>query len=237
MDTLTLCIPCGDVWEASLEATCPHCGEAFARVGFDELPVLEDAWLEGRVDDLTYERVCAAFADAIAAENRAARAREAAARRAGKAYMALRLRAVSFAEACAFIDAHHRHHRRPQGWKFGIGLEGPDGALRGVLVVGRPVARMIATRDAGALEVTRCCVLPDTPNGASMLYGAAWRAARRLGCKRLITYVLDSESGVSLTAAGWGRVAPSRGGSWSRPSRGRVDAAPTCAKWRWERVA
>lgn len=226
------CFECGAL--ADEPGACAGCGLPMAAITRADLPALDDAWLDGTVEDLTYERIQAAFAAAIAAENREAARRAA---KAGKAYMALRLREVSFAEAAAFIDTHHRHHRRPQGWKFGIGLEDVNGELRGVLVVGRPVARMIATRDPGALEVTRCCVLPGTPNGASMLYGAAWRAAQRLGCARLITYILDSEPGTSLRAAGWVRVAPSRGGSWSRPSRGRVDQAPTCPKWRWERAA
>lgn len=229
------CFDCGFLTDEP--GACEGCGLPMVAITPADQAAVDEAWLEGRVDDLTYERLQEAFAEAIAAENREAAQREAAARQAGKAYMALRLREVSFAEAAAFIDTHHRHHRRPQGWKFGLGLVGPDGELRGVLVVGRPVARMIATRDPGALEVTRCCVLPGTPNGASMLYGAAWRAARRLGFTRLITYILDSEPGTSLKAAGWVRVAPSRGGSWSRPSRGRVDQGPTCPKWRWEKAA
>jgi hypothetical protein len=55
-----------------------------------------------------------------------------------------------------------------------------------------------------------------------MLYGAAWRAAKALGYRRLITYTQAGESGVSLTAAGWRIVQqlPPRAG-WSSPSRPR----------------
>jgi len=43
-----------------------------------------------------------------------------------------------------------------------------------------------------------------------MLYGAAWRAARALGYTRLITYTQDGESGSSLRAVGFVRVAKLR---------------------------
>jgi hypothetical protein len=57
-----------------------------------------------------------------------------------------------------------------------------------------------------------------------MLYGAAWRAAKALGYRRLITYTQHGESGSSLAAANWRVVAsmPPRKG-WSVPSRPRLD--------------
>ena len=36
-----------------------------------------------------------------------------------------------------------------------------------------------------------------------MLYGAAWRAAKALGYKRIFTYTRESESGASLRASNW----------------------------------
>ncbi len=55
--------------------------------------------------------------------------------------MALTLQPIGFAEASAFIEAHHRHHLPPQGWKFGMAVN--DGErLVGVVTVGRPVSRM-----------------------------------------------------------------------------------------------
>jgi hypothetical protein len=36
-----------------------------------------------------------------------------------------------------------------------------------------------------------------------MLYGAAWRVARAMGYRKIITYTLKSEHGTSLKAAGW----------------------------------
>ena len=142
----------------------------------------------------------------------------------------LELQPISFAEACLFVKLHHRHHLPPQGHKFSIAVA-KDGLVVGVVTVGRPVARHF---DNGwTLEVTRNCT-DGTPHVASMLYGAAWRAARALGYRRLITYTLETEKGTSLVAAGWRVVGQTAGGSWSCASRPRVDKAPACPKTLWE---
>jgi len=144
--------------------------------------------------------------------------------------MSLQLQPISWGEACIFIAQHHRHHLPPVGWKFGIAVNDGEKVV-GVVTVGRPVARHF---DNGyTLEVTRCCT-DGTHNAASMLYGAAWRATRALGYKRLITYVLASETGASVKAAGWKVIGAAGGGSWNVPSRPRVDKAPTEAKTLWE---
>jgi len=142
----------------------------------------------------------------------------------------LRLQPITYPEACAFIAEHHRHHLPPQGWKWGIAVN--DGAkVVGVITVGRPVARMLD--DGWTLEVTRCCT-DGTKNAASMLYGAAWRAAKALGYQRMITYTLVEEPGTTLRAAGWKELYTSAGGSWSRPSRPEVDKHPLGQKRLWE---
>ena len=138
---------------------------------------------------------------------------------------------VSWDEACEFVTKHHRHHKPPTGWKFGIGVSDETGMLRGVIVVGRPVARKL---DNGTtLEVTRCCT-DGAKNAASMLYGAAWRAASALGYRRLITYTLITEPGTSLRAAGWRDLYVTPGRSWSVPSRPREDKHPLGQKQLWE---
>ena len=43
-----------------------------------------------------------------------------------------------------FVALHHRHHGPVQGHKFSIGYV-RDGHLRGVAIVGRPVARNLTT--------------------------------------------------------------------------------------------
>ncbi|KKL52335.1 hypothetical protein LCGC14_2286450, partial [marine sediment metagenome] len=60
--------------------------------------------------------------------------------------------------------------------------------------------------DGWTLEVTRVCTVNGFKNAASMLYGAAWRAAKAMGYKRVISYILDSEKGTSLVAAGYQEV-------------------------------
>jgi hypothetical protein len=72
--------------------------------------------------------------------------------------------------------------------------------LRGVVIVGRPVG---GQHQGDWAEVTRLCT-DGTENACSFLYAAAARAAKALGFVRIQTYILASETGVSLTASGWG---------------------------------
>ena len=144
--------------------------------------------------------------------------------------MRLRIVPISFAEGNAFVAQHHRHHKPAAGCKFAIGAAAGD-RIVGVALVGRPVAR--ALDDGLTLEVNRLCT-DGHRNACSMLYAAAWRAARALGYRRLITYTLNTEGGASLRAAGWRVVAETAGGSWNCPSRPRVDTHPLQGKLRWE---
>ena len=144
----------------------------------------------------------------------------------------LSLQPITFQEAARFVTRHHRHHSAPVGWKFGIAVSAAD-AVVGVVMVGRPVARQL---DNGwTLEVTRCCT-DGAHNAASMLYGAAWRATKALGYRRLVTYTLPSESGSSLRAAGYVNLYTTPGRSWNVPSRPRVDTHPLGQKLLWERA-
>lgn len=133
--------------------------------------------------------------------------------------MGLELVPVGYKEACLFITRLHRHHLPPQGWKFGVAAAS-DGEIVGVITVGRPVARFL---DNGwTLEVTRCCT-DGTKNAPSFLYGAAWRVAKNLWYKRLITYILKEEPGTTLISAGWKCVGEAGGGNWNHASRPRID--------------
>ncbi|MFD5321153.1 XF1762 family protein [Streptomyces sp. NPDC127098] len=102
----------------------------------------------------------------------------------GAAHSALEIVPVTFRQAKQFIATHHRHHPPPQGMKVALGVAADD-ILVGVAVVGRPLARHLD--DGRTAEVTRTCT-NGTPNANSKLYGAAWRAAKALGFRRLITY-------------------------------------------------
>jgi len=144
--------------------------------------------------------------------------------------MKMTVERVDLAEANAFVMMHHRHHGPVVGHLFSIGAA-LDGQVIGVAIIGRPVSRM---RDDGVTaEITRLCT-DGTKNACSFLYGAAARAAFALGYKRIGTYILSSECGISLTAAGWRMIAKTSGGSWSRETRPRVDKHPTQAKFLFE---
>jgi hypothetical protein len=123
---------------------------------------------------------------------------------------------LSLKKANEYVTALHRHHKRVPGHKFSIGVATDDGDLVGVAIVGRPVARHY--NDGATLEVNRTCT-NGTPNANSALYGAAWRIAKEMGYRRLITYTQDGESGSSLRGAGW-KVIGERAAraSWSESS-------------------
>lgn len=139
---------------------------------------------------------------------------------------------MTLREANAYVEQHHRHHGPVPGQKFSIGLS--DGEeIVGVAIVGRPVSRHLD--DGWTLEVTRLCT-DGTKNACSMLYAAAWRAARAMGYKRLVTYMLESENGASLRAAGWKCVGQAGGLRWTGKPRPEVDLYPAQMKIRFEQV-
>lgn len=142
----------------------------------------------------------------------------------------LELVPLTFRESVSFVREKHRHHEPPRGDVFRIGAA-KNGEVVAVAIVGRPVARMLD--DGWTLEVLRLCS-DGSRNACSFLYGAAWRAARALGWRKLVTYTLAEEGGASLRAAGWKCIGAAGGGSWSRKQRPRVDTHPLQEKLRWE---
>lgn len=136
---------------------------------------------------------------------------------------------VSLRDANAFVALLHRHHKPVVGHKFSLAVS--DEKIRGVAIVGRPVSRM--ADDGWTLEVNRCCT-DGARNACSMLYRAAWRAARALGYKRLITYTLPSEGGASLRGAGFKLLGEAGGGQWTRKNRPRVENMEDGTKLKWE---
>lgn len=134
------------------------------------------------------------------------------------------------AEAQRFVAEHHRHLGPVTGAIFQVACADGD-RVCGVAICGRPVNRTLD--DGWTLEANRCCT-DGTKNANSMLYAACWRVARSLGYKKLITYTKPTESGASLRAAGWKVVHQTRGDSWNRKKRPRVDVDPWQPKLRWE---
>lgn len=148
--------------------------------------------------------------------------------------VALMVTPIDFAEANAFVQIHHRHHKPVVGCKFCIAVS-EDGTVRGVAIVGRPVGRK--SDDGWTLEVNRVCT-DGASNACSMLYGAAWRVARALGYRRLITFTLPEEGGASLRGAGWRLIGKRGGGNWNVETRPRIDTAHELRgqKLLWEAV-
>lgn len=145
--------------------------------------------------------------------------------------MSLVIVPIKLADAKVFVQRHHRHHNAPVGHICSLACAAGD-RIVGVAIIGRPVAREL---DNGlTAEVTRLCT-DGTKNACSMLYASSWRAARALGYKRLITYILNSEPGTSLVAAGWKCLGECGGGTWNCKSRPRIDKHPTQKKIRFEK--
>ncbi len=132
--------------------------------------------------------------------------------------MSLTLVPITLADANAFVLQHHRHHKPVVGHILSIAIADAEKVV-GVAIVGRPVARML--QDGWTAEVTRLAT-DGSKNACSMLYGAAWRACRALGYRKLVTYTLPEEGGVSLRAAGWTCIGEAGGGLMV------MQVAPTC---------
>ena len=144
--------------------------------------------------------------------------------------MALEIRPIHLKQANEWVKQYHRHNIPTVGGKFAVSCY--DGErLCGVAICGRPTARK--SDDGFTLELYRNCT-DGTKNACSMLYAAAWRAARAIGYKKLITYILESESGTSLKAAGWKCVGQAGGLRWTGKRRPEVDLYPEQMKIRFE---
>jgi hypothetical protein len=133
----------------------------------------------------------------------------------------------------ALVARLHRHHKPVQGHRFSIGLE-CDGEVVGGISVGRPTARL--TNQRTILEVTRL-VTDGTDNVCSFLYAAVARVGKALGYERIQTFILETEPGTSLRAAGWVFDGESRGGDWTRSSKpNRRQDQPQCPKHRYSKT-
>lgn len=144
----------------------------------------------------------------------------------------LHVEPIGLRAANAWVDRVHRHHGKARGHKFSLVAVDEDGQQRGVAIAGRPVARGLD--DGLHLEVLRLAT-DGCPNACSFLYGAVARVAVAMGYPRcnVLTYILASEPGTSLVAAGWVVDGHVPGRSWSCPTRPRDDRHPLDDKVRW----
>ena len=111
----------------------------------------------------------------------------------------IEIRETTLREANTYVEELHRHHGKVVGHKWSLAAY-KDGRLCGVAIVGRPTGRYLD--NGSTLEVTQLCT-DGTRNACSALYAACARRAKREGYAKIITFILQSEPGTSLRAAGW----------------------------------
>lgn len=129
-----------------------------------------------------------------------------------------------------YVASLHRHHSPSTSARYAIAIADEAGTVRGVAMIGRPVARLLD--DGWTLEVNRVAT-DGCENACSALYGAATRLAKSLGYSRLVTYTREDEPGASLRGAGWENEGPIRARSWDMPGRRRVDKTEIVKRQRW----
>lgn len=135
---------------------------------------------------------------------------------------------ISLKQANQYVTDYHRHHKAVRGCKFCIALKDND-KIVGVAICGRPVSRYYD--DGMTLEINRLCT-NGYKNACSMLYGACARIAKEMGYKKIITYILESESGASLKASNYICDGIAGGKIWTG-SRRRDNGVPQEMKTRW----
>ncbi len=132
----------------------------------------------------------------------------------------------------------------PPGCLFCVGVRAPEpglfgaapGALVGVCLVGRPVARRLA-QDGTVGEVTRLWLAPGLPHGtASAVLRHAADVARRAGMVALISYHdRTRHTGCIYRKAGFRRdgVTRPRGKGWASRKRPASADVGATSKRRW----
>lgn len=126
---------------------------------------------------------------------------------------------IDLKSANQYVVANHRHNGKVLVHRFSIAVWDGD-RLCGVAICGNPSARKLD--DGKTIEVNRVCT-NGTKNACSILYGRCARIAKEMGFERIITYLLETEPGVSLRASGWQIEAEGVGGKdWNTPSRPRM---------------
>ncbi len=143
-------------------------------------------------------------------------------------------------EANELVLKLHRHHKPIRVAKFSIGAT-LDGKLVGAAICMRPACR--ALDDGRTIEVCRLAAIPfedddDARNACSFLYGACARIARDMGYDKIMTYLLDTEPGMSVRGAGWTLEKTGCGGTpqgkrTNRPNGHEVTPVTFMKKQRW----
>lgn len=135
------------------------------------------------------------------------------------------LRPITRDHANAVIGLWHRHHRPVRSHRFaiaGMASDRADAGVVGVVVVGNPVAA--ALQDGVTFEVLRLCTVRRPCRdgfrfAATRLLGAAWKASRAMGCRRLVSYTRADEPGACYRAASWRDVGIVKGEAWNHGNK------------------
>lgn len=145
----------------------------------------------------------------------------------------LHVEPVTVRQANEYVEAVHRHHgpSPPSFAMFSVAAVTDEGEIRGVATTAIPNAANRLADGFRTAEVVRVAT-DGTPNACSILYASSARAAKSLGFSRIISYVLDTETGASIRAAGWVQDDGDFGNlSWAnRPGRTGNNFGP---KGRW----
>lgn len=148
----------------------------------------------------------------------------------------LHVEPITLRTANEYVSLVHRHHGPTQSGPdlFCIAAVEDDGTIRGVATAAFPNAANRLHDGFRSMEVVRVAT-DGTPNACSILYAACARAAAALGFTRILTYVLDTETGTSVKAAGWTQDEGEFGNlSWAnRPGRTGSNTGP---KGRYSRI-
>lgn len=135
-------------------------------------------------------------------------------------------------QANTYVARLHRHHGTIPIARLAFAVADESNIVRGVALVGRPCNTHLD--DGWTLEVRRVCT-DGCPNACSFLYNAAWKAARAIGYRRVVTYTLPAEGGASLRAVGWKEIKNCGGSPWNHRKRQRKESPLfLLKKTRWE---
>ena len=146
----------------------------------------------------------------------------------------LKIVPTTLKQANGLVSQIHRHHKPVVGHRFSLACYDDD-RLCGVVICGRPVARMID--HTKVLEISRCAT-DGTKNAISKLYSSVCRAAAAMGFEKVQTYTLPEEGGSSMKACGFTFVGEAGGGDWNhgeKSHKNRRTDQPMGVKWKWEK--
>lgn len=114
-------------------------------------------------------------------------------------------------------------------------MSAPGPRFGGCVLIALSLTHAVCSMTGGKPRLYR--VPLELAEANALLYAAAARAGAAMGYRTIQTYVLESEPGTSLAAAGWTDAGPAGGGQWKHTDgRPRRTDQPTERKHRWFRT-